>query len=85
MIDYRIRGIQILLAVALLATLFVGASFYRANYTCSGLRDRLVDAKAVRNAGGFTIEQRRHVDDRARAARDHGCDVDDLVGNNVGQ
>lgn len=85
MIDFRNRGIQILLAVAVLAGVFVGVSFYRANYTCDGLRTRLVEAKAVRNAGGFTIEQRRHVDDRARAARDHGCDVDDLVGDNVGQ
>lgn len=85
MIDFRNRGIQILVAVAVLIALFVGGSFYRANYTCPGLRDRLVDAKAVRNAGGFTVEQRRHVEDRARVARDHGCDVDDLVGDNVGQ
>lgn len=85
MIDVRNRGIQILLAVVLLIGLFVGGMAYRANYTCSGLRDGLRDAQAQRADGEVTDEDLADVGDAARRARARGCDVDDLVDPSVGQ
>lgn len=74
------------IAIAIAIVLILGGlAYYRANYTCSGLRDHLGNAKAARGLGGGTDDERRAVDDAARRARQRGCNIDDLIGDNVGQ
>ena len=55
---------------------------------CDELRDDLKDAKTERTSNGFDNPEEeaemKDVDDKARAARQAGCDIDDLVGPNVG-
>jgi hypothetical protein len=51
---------------------------------CDSLRRTLVEAKAASNAAQ-TAEGRAEVEAAAKAARTNGCNIDDLVGPNVGR
>lgn len=74
------RGMVILVAIGLVVVLALGVGYYQRNYTCSGLRAQVGEAKAARGPGGGTPAERRDVDDAARRARARDCDVADLVG-----
>lgn len=68
--------------VVVIVLLFAAATvaYMRHENSCGGRREAVVRAKAERNVHGFTPERMAAVDTAARVARDHGCDVDDLVG-----
>lgn len=79
------RGIAILVAVGVFVVAAMAFAFYERNYTCSGLRDQVRDAKALRADGDVSRSDLQAVEDAARKARSRGCDISDLVGDNVGR